>query len=108
MTSRRWPAGSSLRTSKPSSGSVPIDPLDPSGRMIVGVPKEIKANENRVALVPAGAEALVADGHKVLVERAAGMGSGFTDQAYERAGATVLATAAEVWKQSEMILKVKE
>jgi alanine dehydrogenase len=76
--------------------------------MIVGVPKEIKANENRVALVPAGAETLVADGHTVLVEHAAGNGSGFPDQAYEKAGAKIIGTAAEVWSKSEMICKVKE
>ena len=76
--------------------------------MIVGVPKEIKTNENRVALVPAGAEALAADGHTVLVERSAGLGSGFSDEAYERAGAKVVGSAADVWKQAETILKVKE
>jgi alanine dehydrogenase len=76
--------------------------------MIVGVPKEIKANENRVALVPAGAEALVADGHTVLVENSAGLGSGFTDEAYQRAGATLVAKAADVWGRAEMIFKVKE
>ncbi|MGH7700634.1 MAG: alanine dehydrogenase [Gemmatimonadales bacterium] len=76
--------------------------------MIVGVPKEIKTEENRVALVPAGAEALVADGHTVLVERAAGVGSGFPDEAYGAAGATLAARADEVWAQAELILKVKE
>ncbi len=76
--------------------------------MIIGVPKEIKANENRVALVPAGAETLVADGHKVLVERAAGVGSGFGDDAFERAGATIVPNASDLWAKAEMILKVKE
>jgi alanine dehydrogenase len=76
--------------------------------MIIGVPKEIKTNENRVALVPGGAEALVAAGHTVYVEQSAGEGSGFPDAGYEGAGATVLATAAEVWSRSEMIIKVKE
>jgi alanine dehydrogenase len=76
--------------------------------MIIGVPKEIKTNENRVALVPAGAESLVSDGHTVLVERGAGMGSGFGDTTYERAGAKIVADAAGVWGQAEMILKVKE
>ncbi|HXF95266.1 MAG TPA: alanine dehydrogenase [Gemmatimonadales bacterium] len=76
--------------------------------MIVGVPKEIKTAEHRVALVPAGAEALVADGHTVLVEQGAGTGSGFGDEAYRAAGARLAATAAEVWDQAELILKVKE
>lgn len=76
--------------------------------MIIGVPKEIKTNENRVAMVPGGAEALVTAGHTVCVERGAGEGSGFPDAAYETAGATVLTSAAEVWSQAEMIIKVKE
>ena len=65
--------------------------------MIIGVPKEIKTNENRVALVPAGAEALVGAGHTVHVERGAGEGSGFADSAYVAAGATILPGADEVW-----------
>ena len=76
--------------------------------MIVGVPKEIKTAENRVALVPAGVEALVADGHTVLVEQGAGAGSGFADDAYRSAGATPVPAAAEVWQRADMILKVKE
>ncbi len=76
--------------------------------MIVGVPKEIKTAENRVALVPAGAEALAADGHTVLVEQGAGHGSGFGDDAYRVVGATLVGTAEEVWARAEMILKVKE
>jgi alanine dehydrogenase len=76
--------------------------------MIIGVPKEIKTNENRVALVPAGAELLAAKGHTVCVERGAGLGSGFTDEQYVAAGATMLQTADEVWAQGEMIMKVKE
>ena len=76
--------------------------------MIVGVPKEIKTNENRVALVPAGAEALVGDGHTVLVEQGAGLGSGFADDAYRSAGATILPAVADVWSKAEMIMKVKE
>ena len=65
--------------------------------MLIGVPKEIKTNENRIALVPAGAEALVAAGHTVFVEQGAGLGSGFPDEAYTAVGATILATADEVW-----------
>ncbi len=76
--------------------------------MIIGVPKEIKTNENRVALVPAGAELLVGAGHTVFVERGAGLGSGFTDEDFERAGARLLETAEEVWDKAEMIMKVKE
>jgi alanine dehydrogenase len=58
--------------------------------MIIGVPKEIKTNENRVALVPAGTELLVAAGHTVLVEAGAGLGSGFSDEAFEQAGARLV------------------
>lgn len=76
--------------------------------MKIGVPKEIKTNENRVALVPGGAEALIHAGHTVYVERGAGEGSGFPDEAYTAVGAQILDTAAEVWERSEMILKVKE
>ena len=76
--------------------------------MIVGVPKEIKANENRVALIPAGVEALVAAGHRVCVEDDAGLGSGFPDDMYVAAGAEVVGSAAEVWEQAELVVKVKE
>ncbi|HJR43859.1 MAG TPA: alanine dehydrogenase [Gemmatimonadaceae bacterium] len=76
--------------------------------MRIGVPKEIKTNENRVALVPAGAEALVAQGHQVAIERGAGEGSGFPDEAYVKAGATVAPDADTVWREAEMIMKVKE
>ena len=65
--------------------------------MLIGVPKEIKTNENRIALVPAGAEALVGAGHTVYVEQGAGLGSGFADEAYQAAGAQLLPTAEEVW-----------
>jgi len=76
--------------------------------MIIGVPKEIKSNENRVAVVPGGAEALVHAGHTVLVERGAGAGSGFSDESYTQTGARIVDGAAEVWARSEMIVKVKE
>lgn len=75
--------------------------------MIVGVPKEIKNNENRVAATPAGTTELVKRGHKVYVEYDAGLGSGFTDKEYEEAGA-VIADCDTVWNKSEMIYKVKE
>jgi alanine dehydrogenase len=76
--------------------------------MKIGVPKEIKTNENRIALVPAGAEALVAAGHTVLVEHGAGLGSGFPDEAYSGVGASIAPDAAAVWRESDMIMKVKE
>jgi alanine dehydrogenase len=76
--------------------------------MKIGVPKEIKTNENRIALVPAGAEALVAAGHSVFVERGAGEGSGFSDELYTRVGAAIAPDADAVWREAEMILKVKE
>lgn len=76
--------------------------------MRIGVPKEIKTNENRVALVPAGAETLAEHGHDVVVEKGAGLGSGFTDQQYVEAGARIASAADEVWAHAEMILKVKE
>jgi alanine dehydrogenase len=76
--------------------------------MQIGVPKEIKTNENRVALVPAGAEALVAAGHQVLVEAGAGEGSGFSDGDYTAVGAQIAPDADAVWGAAEMILKVKE
>lgn len=76
--------------------------------MIVGVPKEIKSNENRIAVVPGGAEALVARGHQVLVEKGGGLGSGFEDSAYEAVGAEIVADVDELWRRAEMIVKVKE
>ena len=76
--------------------------------MLIGVPKEIKTNENRVALVPAGAESLASDGHTVLVEQGAGLGSGFSDDAYRAVGAEIAPSADAVWAKAEMIMKVKE
>lgn len=76
--------------------------------MLIGVPKEIKNNEFRVGLTPSGTEVLTAAGHKVLVERRAGEGSGFTDDEYEAAGAELYEQAADIWNRSEMIVKVKE
>ena len=76
--------------------------------MKIGVPKEIKTNESRIALVPAGAEQLVASGHGVIVEVGAGLGSGFTDDLYTKVGAKIAPDAAAVWRDSEMIMKVKE
>ncbi|UCE05987.1 MAG: alanine dehydrogenase [bacterium] len=76
--------------------------------MVIGVPKEIKANENRVALQPSGVEMLRQNGHTVLVETKAGVGSGFEDDAYEEAGAQISGTPKEVFEKTEMIMKVKE
>jgi alanine dehydrogenase len=76
--------------------------------MQIGVPKEIKTNENRIALVPAGAEALVAAGHQVLVEKGAGEGSGFEDAQYVAAGAKIAPDADATWAAADMIMKVKE
>jgi len=76
--------------------------------MIVGVPKEIKNHEYRVGLTPASAKEFVAHGHQVIVETNAGTAIGFTDAQYEEAGASILATAADVFAQAEMIVKVKE
>ncbi len=76
--------------------------------MIVGVPKEIKDNENRVAMTPAGARALASSGHQVLLETGAGQGSGFTDDDYRAAGAEIIAEAAHVWANADMVMKVKE
>jgi len=76
--------------------------------MIIGVPKEIKTLENRVSLQPGGVLQLKNKGHEVLVEKGAGLGSGFTDKMYEKSGATIVDDVEEVWKQAEMIMKVKE
>jgi alanine dehydrogenase len=76
--------------------------------MIIGVPKEIKNNENRVGLTPAGVSALSKAGHKLFVQATAGNGSGFSDDEYKKAGATILKTIVEVYKKADMIIKVKE
>lgn len=76
--------------------------------MIIGVPKEIKNNENRVALTPGGVTQLVAFGHRVLIEDQAGVGSGFENADYQQAGADIIDTAANVWEEAEMVMKVKE
>ncbi|MGK9184830.1 alanine dehydrogenase [Priestia filamentosa] len=76
--------------------------------MIIGVPKEIKNNENRVALTPAGVVSFINAGHEVLIEQEAGSGSGFTDKDYTVAGAKIVENVEDVWSQAEMIMKVKE
>ncbi|UCF92004.1 MAG: alanine dehydrogenase [Desulfobacterales bacterium] len=76
--------------------------------MIVGIPKEIKAGENRVSLTPAGVEVMRQNGHTILVERNAGVRSGFDDEAYARAGAELVDGSPEVFRRADMILHVKE
>jgi alanine dehydrogenase len=76
--------------------------------MIIGVPKEIKNNENRVAVTPAGVSEFIKNGHTVYVQSTAGNGSGFSDEAYKSAGATILPSIEEVYAIAEMIVKVKE
>lgn len=76
--------------------------------MIIGVPAEIKENENRVAVVPSGVETLVGHGHVVFVQQGAGQGTGIPDKVYEAAGAEIVQSASDVWARSEIICKVKE
>ncbi len=76
--------------------------------MIVGVPKEIKNKENRVAMVIAGVRALTQSGHKALIQHNAGLGAGIADEDYRKAGATIVETAKEIYEKAEMIVKVKE
>jgi len=76
--------------------------------MKIGLPKEIKDNEYRVGLTPAGVQALVGDGHTVYVQKTAGEGSGFKDEQYVKAGGQLLETADEIWQTGDMIVKVKE
>lgn len=76
--------------------------------MIIGVPKEIKKDEYRVALLPVGADLLTKDGHTVLLEREAGLSSGFDDQAYASVGAEIVESAEEIYRRSELVVKVKE
>ncbi|MGX6443033.1 alanine dehydrogenase [Neobacillus sp. K501] len=75
--------------------------------MRIGVPKEIKNNENRIAMTPAGVVSLINFGHEVFIEKGAGLGSGFTDEDYAAAGASIVETASEAWSM-EMVMKVKE
>lgn len=76
--------------------------------MIVGVPREMKQDEYRVALIPVGVEELTKAGHRVLVERGAGLGSGIPDEQYFENGATIVDSADEIWAESELVIKVKE
>ena len=76
--------------------------------MVVGVPKEIKPEENRIAIVPGGVETLVNKGHHVIIERGAGLRSGFSDEEYVKAGAQILEKHEDVFAQADLLLKVKE
>jgi alanine dehydrogenase len=76
--------------------------------MLIGVPKEIKKNENRVALLPVGAATLIQNGHKVVVETNAGVGSSFSDEDYKNAGAEIASSPEEIFAKADMIMKVKE
>lgn len=76
--------------------------------MIIGIPKEIKNNENRVAITPSGVVNIMKAGHTVLVETNAGVGSNFTDEEYKASGATIIESASDVWTKAEMVMKVKE
>lgn len=76
--------------------------------MIIGIPKEIKESETRVAITPAGVSSIIREGHTVLIEKGAGLASGFADRVYRDAGATILPQAAKIWKMADIIVKVKE
>ena len=76
--------------------------------MRIGIPKEIKDHEYRVGMIPAAVHALVQGGHRVFVQRGAGLGSGITDHDYERAGGTLVPDAATAWGEADMVIKVKE
>ena len=76
--------------------------------VIIGVPKEVKRDEYRVGMLPVGVEELMRAGHRVLVQQGAGVGSGLPDSLYEEAGARIVETAAEIFAEAELIVKVKE
>ena len=76
--------------------------------MVIGIPKEIKEQEQRTALVPSAAELLTKRGHTVLVEKSAGVGSGYPDEEYRKAGAEIVDLAKDVFARADMIVKVKE
>lgn len=85
-----------------------VFPLSGSKQCVVGVPREIKKDEYRVALTPVGADELTRVGHKVLLETGAGQGSGITDEQYRQHGAEIVARADEVWQRADLVVKVKE
>jgi alanine dehydrogenase len=79
-----------------------------TSRLVIGVPKEIKTHEYRVAMIPVGVEELTKAGHQVLIQAGAGMGSGITDEQYVRNGAEIVAEERDIWKRADLIVKVKE
>src|SRR5580700_9606382 len=79
-----------------------------SSKYIVGVPKEVKTDEYRVAMIPVGVEELTRSGHKVLIQAGAGQGSGIADEQYAANGAEIVELAAEIWGRADLIVKVKE
>ena len=95
------------RRQRPPSGGSPSLTHERCS-MIVGVPAEVKKDESRIGMQPVGAELLRRDGHTVLVQKGAGLGAGFTDEDYAKAGATIVDTAADVWGRADLIVKVKE
>src|SRR5439155_12504736 len=102
-----WATGG-LESSARTSRQCPYYPHITEAPMIVGVPKEIKSDEYRVAMVPAGVEELTRAGHAVLIQAGAGAGSGISDEMYAANGAEIVAATADIWRRSEMIVKVKE
>src|SRR3972149_7449390 len=76
--------------------------------MIIGIPREIKPEENRIAIVPGGVETLVYKGHRVLIEKGAGLGSGFSDEEFMKAGAQISDRHEDVFTEADLVLKVKE
>src|SRR3954453_12385104 len=83
-------------------------PVSGSASCVVGVPNEIKTHESRVALTPVGVEELTRAGHKVLIQAGAGQGSGISDEKYQQHGAAIVHSAADVWANADLIVKVKE
>src|ERR1043166_1317674 len=79
-----------------------------TGKYVVGVPNEIKTHESRVALIPVGVEELTRAGHRVLIQAGAGQGSGISDEQYAQHGAAIVPAAADIWKNADFIVKVKE
>lgn len=82
--------------------------MEGKNEMVIGVPKEIKPEENRVAIVPGGVETLVHLGHEVIIEKGAGLGSGFSDEEYTRAGAKISHRHGDIFSEADLVLKVKE
>ena len=76
--------------------------------MRIGVPKEIKSQENRIGLTPESVKSLISNGHKILIEKNGGLGSGFYDEQYKSAGATIVDKAEDIFNDSEIIVKVKD